>query len=47
MGRFSNPVWYIRARKEIEEWLRQEFILKGGCPQEKYPIYMVVEDVNY
>lgn len=41
-GRFSNPVWYIRARKEIEEWLRQEFILKGGCPQEKYPIYMVV-----
>ncbi len=41
-GRFKNPVWYIQARKQIEKWLRQEFIAKGGRPQDDYPIYMVV-----
>ena len=37
---FTNPAWYIRARKETESWLQEEFISKGGSPQGKYPIYM-------
>lgn len=41
-GRFKNPAWYIQARRQIEQWLRHEFISKGGRPQEDYPIYMVV-----
>lgn len=40
--RFKNPVWYLRERKKIESWLREQFILKGGNPQEDYPIYMVM-----
>lgn len=41
-GRFKNPEWYIRERKEIEVWLRKEFIAKGGIPEENHPIYMVL-----
>lgn len=41
-GRFKNPAWYLQARKETEFWLRKEFISKGGCPQEEYPIYMII-----
>ena len=41
-GRFENPAWYLQARKETELWLRKEFISKGGCPQEEYPIYMIL-----
>lgn len=41
-GRFRDPVWYIRARKETESWVRKEFISKGGRPQEEYPIYMII-----
>src|SRR5690554_3870772 len=41
-GRFKDPAWYIRARRETELWLRQEFILKGGRPEEEYPIYMII-----
>jgi len=29
-------------RRQIEQWLRQEFIAKGGAPQESYPIYMIL-----
>lgn len=41
-GRFKDPVWYLRERKKIELWLREQFILKGGRPQEDHPIYMVL-----
>jgi hypothetical protein len=41
-GRFKDAFQYLRERREIEQWLRQEFIKKGGRPQKKYPIYMVM-----
>lgn len=41
-GRFNKPTQYLQQRKKTELWLRQEFILKGGCPKEIYPIYMVL-----
>lgn len=45
-GRFKNPAWYLQARRETELWLRKEFISKGGCPQEEYPIYMIIESCD-
>jgi hypothetical protein len=40
--RFKDPGQYLRMRREIEPWLHQEFIAKGGAPREAYPIYMVL-----
>lgn len=40
--RFEDPNQYLRTRRQIEQWLRQEFIAKGGAPQESYPIYMIL-----
>jgi hypothetical protein len=40
--RFADPAQYLQARRQVEEWLHQEFIAKGGKPQEPYPIYMVL-----
>ena len=40
--RFKDPSQYLRTRRQIEQWLHQEFIAKGGAPQESYPIYMVL-----
>ena len=40
--RFKDPYQYLQARRQIERWLRQEFIAQGGIPQESYPIYMVL-----
>lgn len=40
--RFKDPAEYLQARRQIEQWLRQEFIAKGGAPQESYPIYMIL-----
>lgn len=40
--RFKDPSHYMRTRRQIEHWLHQEFIAKGGAPQESYPIYMVL-----
>ena len=39
--RFKEPAGYLQLRKQVEEWLRQEFIAKGGRPRTKYPVYMV------
>jgi hypothetical protein len=39
--RFKQPEEYLRLRKQVEEWLRREFIAKGGQPRADYPIYMV------
>ncbi len=40
--RFKDPGQYLHTRRQIEQWLRQEFIAKGGAPQESYPIYMIL-----
>lgn len=39
--RFEHPKKYWEARKQVERWLYEEFIAKGGKPKETYPIYMV------
>ena len=39
--RFKEPAGYWQARKEVEAWLRRDFIAKGGQPRSEYPIYMV------
>ena len=41
--RFSNPKQYLELRHETEQWLRDEFIKKGGKPASVYPQYFVVE----
>jgi hypothetical protein len=40
--RFKDPSQYLRTRRQIEQWLRREFIAKGGAPQESWPIYMIL-----
>lgn len=40
--RFKNPQHYLQERKQVEQWLRTEFIAKGGEPQMLYPIYMML-----
>ena len=40
--RFEDPDQYLRTRRQIEQWLYQEFIAKGGAPQQSYPIYMML-----
>lgn len=40
--RFKEPSQYLQRRRQTEQWVRQEFIAKGGQPQELYPIYMVL-----
>ncbi|MBE7556018.1 MAG: hypothetical protein HS126_33605 [Anaerolineales bacterium] len=40
--RFKDPAEYLQTRRHIEQWLRQEFIAKGGAPKESYPIYMIL-----
>jgi hypothetical protein len=41
--RFRDPERYLRQRQEVERWVRQEFIKKGGQPISAYPHYFVVE----
>jgi len=40
--RFKDPIGYMQSRRETERWVREEFIAKGGRPQEPYPIPMVL-----
>ncbi len=40
--RFEDPNLYLQLRRQIEQWLYQEFIAKGGAPQQPYPIYMML-----
>jgi hypothetical protein len=40
--RFQNPQEYIEQRQQVESWVRQEFINKGGRPVNTYPHYFVV-----
>jgi hypothetical protein len=40
--RFQDPHRYLKARRQVEQWLRTEFIAKGGRPKDSYPIYLVL-----
>ena len=40
--RFKNPIQYLKDRKDTEQWVREEFIVKGGRPKDKFPIAMVL-----
>ena len=41
-ARFRDPLQYLHDRQRTEQWVRSEFIVKGGRPQEPYPIYMAL-----
>jgi hypothetical protein len=41
-ARFKDPVQYLHNRRQTEQWVREEFIAKGGQPREAYPIPMVL-----
>lgn len=40
--RFRDPVQYLQQRRQTEQWVREQFIAKGGRPPEAYPIAMVL-----
>lgn len=40
--RFKDPAQYLQQRRQTEQWVREQFITKGGQPQEAYPISMVL-----
>ncbi len=40
--RFKDPAQYLAQRKQTEQWVREQFIAKGGRPQLAYPISMVL-----
>lgn len=40
--RFEDAAAYLQMRRQTEDWLRCDFQAKGGCPKERYPIYMVL-----
>ena len=40
--RFKDPIQYMRNRRQTEQWVRDEFIAKGGQPHTSYPIPMVL-----
>jgi hypothetical protein len=40
--RFSNPKRYLHERRLTENWVREQFIQKGGVPHDRYPISMVL-----
>ncbi|MBH5318851.1 hypothetical protein I6N90_13685 [Paenibacillus sp. GSMTC-2017] len=41
-ARFKTPQQYLNTRKQVENWLRGEFIAKGGLPKDDYPLYAVL-----
>ncbi len=41
--RFDRPAEYLSHRRATENWLRDEFIKKGGKPTTEYPQYFVVD----
>jgi len=41
-ARYKDPVQYMRNRRQTEQWVREEFIAKGGQPRAAYPIPMVL-----
>jgi hypothetical protein len=45
--RFRDPAQYLQHRRRTEQWVRDEFIAKGGRPQADYPIPMVLGDSKW
>lgn len=45
--RFREPEQYLKQRREVENWVRQSFINKGGKPISAYPHYFVVERARW
>jgi hypothetical protein len=45
--RFKDPEQYLQKRRRSEKWIREEFILKGGCPVLEYPIYFVLGESQW
>jgi hypothetical protein len=41
-ARFKDPLGYMRDRRQTEQWVRDQFIAKGGQPRASYPIPMVL-----
>jgi hypothetical protein len=39
--RFQEPAQYLQLRRQVEAWLFQAFIAKGGTPRTRHPLYMV------
>jgi hypothetical protein len=42
-NRFKDPKKYLSQRRETEQWVRQEFIKKGGKPISAYPHYFTLD----
>ncbi len=40
--RFEDPASYLSFRRQIEKRLRQDFIQKGGRPEEEHPVYFML-----
>ncbi|MNP43317.1 hypothetical protein D3C76_1371290 [compost metagenome] len=40
--RFKEPAQYMNNRRQVEHWVKNEFIAKGGEPKENYPLYAVL-----
>jgi hypothetical protein len=45
--RFKDPVQYLNNRRATEKWVRNEFIKKGGNPDEKHPIYTILGESKW
>ncbi|MCJ8347619.1 hypothetical protein MJH12_18940 [bacterium] len=45
--RFKKANKYLLERSHTEEWLKSEFIKKGGKPKDDYPTYFVLGDSPY
>lgn len=45
--RFKDPVQYMRNRRQTEQWVREQFIFKGGRPRDAYPIPMVLGESKW
>jgi hypothetical protein len=41
-ARFKDPAQYLRNRRQTEQWVREEFVAKGGQPRAAFPIPMVL-----
>lgn len=41
-ARFRDPAQYMHRRRQTEQWVRREFVAKGGRPEAQYPIPMVL-----
>jgi hypothetical protein len=46
-ARFKDPLQYLRDRRATEQWVREEFVAKGGQPREAYPIPMVLGESRW